>query len=303
MFNGLYGVFWDSLPDGWGELLLTRFLAKQGLNPEKISVLTKLTLIGKNGLGGLTYGPTQRFDYNFDGLDFDELSKQTDKILNNENTDLDKIYYLGGSSGGARPKAHIKIGNEEWIIKFPCRIDPINAGEKEFIANKTAKKCGINVSEYKLFPSKLCTGYFGTKRFDRHGGKRIHTISLSGVLETTHKVPTLDYTHLFQVIKAISANVKKDMYEAFLRMCFNVFYQNKDDHGKNFAFLYDDNLDGYTLSPAYDLTKTPEKYEHEMTVNGIGNPTKKDLLAVAEQFKLSKTKCKEIIDLTEYFCK
>ena len=66
------------------------------------------------------------------------------------------------------------------------------------------------------------------------------------------------------------------MYKAFLRMCFNVFYQNKDDHGKNFAFLYDDNLDGYTLSPAYDLTKTPEKYEHEMTVNGIGNPTKKD---------------------------
>ncbi|MBQ9482231.1 MAG: HipA domain-containing protein [Clostridia bacterium] len=101
----------------------------------------------------------------------------------------------------------------------------------------------------------------------------------------------------------ISANVKKNMYKAFLRMCFNVFYQNKDDHGKNFAFLYDDNLDGYTLSPAYDLTKTPEKYEHEMTVNGIGNPTKKDLLAVAEQFKLSKTKCKEIIDLTEYFCK
>ena len=128
-------------------------------------------------------------------------------------------------------------------------------------------------------------------------------ISLSAVLETSHKVPTLDYTHLFQVINVISANVKKDMYEAFLRMCFNVFYQNKDDHGKNFSFLYDENLDGYILSPAYDLTKTTEKYEHEMTVNGNGNPTKNDLLAVAEQFKLSKTKCKEILDLTENICR
>ena len=26
MFGGLYGVFFDSLPDGWGELLLNHFL-------------------------------------------------------------------------------------------------------------------------------------------------------------------------------------------------------------------------------------------------------------------------------------
>ena len=30
IFNGLFGVFHDSMPDGWGEILLRRFLAKKG---------------------------------------------------------------------------------------------------------------------------------------------------------------------------------------------------------------------------------------------------------------------------------
>ena len=33
-FGGLYGVFHDSLPDGWGELLVRRMLAKQGIISE-----------------------------------------------------------------------------------------------------------------------------------------------------------------------------------------------------------------------------------------------------------------------------
>ena len=172
-------------------------------------------------------------------------------------------------------------------------------GEKEYVANETAKKCGIAVNEYNLFSSKLCSGYFGVKRFDREKDKRIHMISLAALLETTHKVPNLDYIHLFQVIQSISARPTEDLYEAFRRMCFNVFYKNRDDHSKNFAFLYNEKLEGYVLSPAYDLTKTEEKFEHEMTVNGNGNPTKEDLLAVAKEFKLSLVKCKAIIDLIE----
>lgn len=120
-------------------------------------------------------------------------------------------------------------------------------------------------------------------------------ISLSAILETTHRLPNLDYTHLFQVIQNICVN-QEDMYEAFRRMCFNVFYENKDDHGKNFSFLYDENLKGYKLSPAYDLTSIPNKFEHEMTVNGNGNPTEMDMLHVAKNFHLSNKKCKEIIE-------
>ena len=72
-------------------------------------------------------------------------------------------------------------------------------------------------------------------------------------------------------------------------------YKNKDDHGKNFAFLYDEELNSYKLSPAYDITSTPTKFEHEMTVNGNGNPTEEDLMLIAKHFKLSIQTCQNII--------
>ena len=295
-FDGLFGVFWDSLPDGWGELLIRRLLTKKGINPDKLTPLQKLALVRDNGLGALTYEPhreLEKTDYEFD---LDELAEESQKILNDDidNADLDMIYGLGGSSGGARPKAHIKVNNEEWIVKFPCLIDPRNIGELEFNANKLAKECGLNVNEFKLFNSKVCSGYFVTKRFDRKDNKKIHMISLSALLETTHKIANLDYHHFLQVVQTICR--PEEMYEAFRRMCFNVFYKNKDDHGKNFSFLYDEELKSYKLSPAYDITSTPTKFEHEMTANGNGNPTEEDLLFIAKHFKLSITKCKQIIE-------
>lgn len=294
-FDGLYGVFWDSLPDGWGELLVKRYLAKQGINYDRLLPLTKLSLIGENGLGGLNYEPSQFAGENADAPDFDTLACEVDKILNDENADdLDAVYRLGGSSGGARPKAHLRIDGEEWIVKFPCRIDPQDVGESEYRANVTARECGIDVNEFCLFPSRLCSGYFGAKRFDRKAGKRLHVLSLAALLETTHRQPNLDYGHLFNVTENICAN-PREMYEGFRRMCFNVYYGNKDDHSKNFAFLYDEKIGGYLLSPAYDLTKTIGKFEHEMTVNGAGNPSDADILALADDFKLNLQTCRKIM--------
>jgi len=297
VFGGLYGVFWDSLPDGWGELLVDRMLSKKGLNYKNLSPITKLSIINKNGLGGLEYEPEQSFKIGNDRYDLDELSKEADKILNDEgeNLNLDDVYRFGGSSGGARPKAHIRENGEEWIVKFPCRIDPADVGEKEFSANETAKKCGINVNEYKLFPSKLCSGYFGAKRFDRINGKRLHVISLAGILEISHRMPILDYGHLFSVAFDLNCE-KEEMYEIFRRMCFNVYYGNKDDHAKNFAFIYDEILNKYKLSPAYDITLTKNKFEHEMTVNRHGNPTDTDILSLATDFNLSINRCKKIMN-------
>lgn len=296
-FGGLYGVFNDSLPDGWGELLVRRMLAKQGINFDNISPLTRLTLISNNGLGALTYEPCQTEKEEQCCLNLDQLSKQIEMVLNDDaNSNLDDIFKLGGSSGGARPKAHLKIDNENWIVKFKCAYDPIDIGVNEYNANALAKKCDINVNEFKLFNSNICSGYFGAKRFDREKTKKIHMISLSSILETTHNYANLDYIYLFQIIADISVLKQQDMYEAFKRMCFNVLYGNKDDHGKNFAFLYDENLKGYKLSPAYDITKTTHQLEHQMMVNGNGNPTEKDLMEICNIFSLSKTKCKNIIN-------
>lgn len=295
-FGGLYGVFADSLPDGWGELLVRRMLSKRGINPDRLSPLTKLSLISGQGLGGLTYEPSQSEIDDNTLIELDEIAKEVKQILNDEtdNQSLDTIYKLGGSSGGARPKAHIKINGEDWIVKFPCHYDTQNIGEKEYKANMLAKRCGLNVNECKLFDSDICSGYFGAKRFDRNKCGRVHMISLSSLLETTHRIPNLDYIHLLQVVQRICVD-QSDMYEAFGRMCFNVLYGNKDDHGKNFAFLYDEYKSGYKLSPFYDITQTKDKFEHEMSVNGVGNPAESDLLDVARTIKLSMQKCKDIL--------
>ena len=297
-FDGLFGVFYDSLPDGWGELLLRRMLNKKGINFDKLSPLQKLAIISKNGLGALTYEPNRSLENKTFEFDFDKFDKESKKILNDDtkNKSLDEIYAFGGSSGGARPKAHININKEEWIIKFPCLIDPPDIGIIEYNTNKLAKECGINVNEFALFPSNICSGYFGAKRFDRDKGKRLHMISLSAILETTHKIANLDYYHLFQVIQKICKNKKENLIEAYKRMCFNVLYKNRDDHGKNFAFLYNEKLKSYVLSPAYDLTPTPNKIEHEMTVKGNPNPNESDMLELAKDFELPIFECKKIID-------
>ena len=35
-FEGLFGVFADSLPDGWGRLLVDRLMRRNGLNPQML---------------------------------------------------------------------------------------------------------------------------------------------------------------------------------------------------------------------------------------------------------------------------
>jgi len=297
-FEGLFGVFYDTLPDGWGTLLFRRMLQKKGINYDKVSILSKLSLLSSNGLGGLTYEPSQSDHDNHNHYDFDRLSKQVSEIYekHKDTENFDFIYKLGGASGGARPKAHVKINNEDWIVKFPSSIDPKDIGFLEYQANQFALKSGIKTNEFKLFPSHEHKGYFAAKRFDRIDHKRVHMVSLSSILETTHQIPNLDYSHLFQVIQRICID-QEDMYEAYRRLVFNVLFENKDDHGKNFAFIYDEKLKGYRLSPFYDITNTPMKMEHEMTVLGEGNPSEEHLLEIAKKFNLSQKNCEKIIDI------
>lgn len=295
--DGLYGVFFDSLPDGWGNLLLRRKLALVNINYDKLSPLTKLSLVSSNGLGALEYEPIQSLNEQKQKYDLDKLAKDAEKLLmnNNDNVDIDTFCKLGGSSGGSRPKVHIKDGDSEWIVKFPCRYDPVDISIQEYNLNMIARECDIKVNDCKLFETKKGNLYFGAKRFDRKNGKRIHMVSLSSLLETSHLIPNLDYIHLFQVVMSICSD-KNDLVEAYKRMCFNVVFKNKDDHGKNFAFIYDEEKQTYKLSPFYDLTSTIDKYEHEMTINGKGNPDDEDLICIGQRFGLSKEQCELILN-------
>ena len=305
-FDGLFGVFADSLPDNWGRLLLDRLLRAHKQNPDKLTVLDRLAIVGKSGMGALTYYPEKKIDEQYGDVDLDELAEQCRKILNTEYSDrLDELYRLGGTSGGARPKIMTTVNGEEWIIKFPAHVDGENAGKMEYDYSCCAKKCGIIMSETRLFPSENCEGYFGIKRFDRisdkNGTKRIHMLTAAALLELNFEQPSLDYHSLMKLTKILTRDNEKDMREMFRRMCFTVFAHNRDDHSKNFTYLYNDEKDRWSLSPAYDLTYSNTYYgEHTTTVDGNGrNPGRKELLTVGIAAGMKKEVCIESMDVVE----
>ena len=301
-FDGLYGVFSDSLPDGWGRLLVDRMLNSQNINPREISQIDRLAIVGETGMGALSYKPEYNLledkDYQ---EDYDNLALSCKKILNTEySADLDNLFRLGGSSGGARPKILTKIDNEDWIIKFPSSLDDNNIGELEYLYSVCAKKCKIDIPETKLFPSKISSGYFGIKRFDRKKLstgtiRKLHMISVSGLLETSHRIPNLDYNDLMQLTLNLTKSFE-EVEKLFRLMCFNVFSHNRDDHSKNFSFIYNEDLNKWELSPAYDLTYSYSiNGEHATTINGNGvNPSLNDILKVAEKIGLDKKKAEKI---------
>lgn len=294
-FNGLFGVFNDSLPDGWGRLLVDRLFLKNKINPNEIDNLNRLAVVQESGMGALTYKPEHNFETHEQESDYDKLAQECSKILELQNSDnLDELFKLGGSSGGARPKILTKINGEDWIIKFPSSQDSKNIGEQEYKYSLVAKDCGIKMSETKLFDSKICSGYFGIKRFDRVNGKKVHMVSVSGLLETSHRLPNLDYNILMKLTLELTKNYQ-DIEQLYRLMCFNVFAHNRDDHSKNFSFLYDENKKEWHLSPAYDLTYSSSfNGEHATTINGEGkNPSLEDILAIAKGIGIKEKQAKE----------
>lgn len=297
--DGLFGIFADSLPDGWGRLLVDRALSSRGIDPRSLNPLARLSIVGASGMGALEYVPASPLPLEAGDVDLDRLASECSKILESEySDDLDELFALGGSSGGARPKILTQVDDEDWIIKFPSSVDSSDIGKDEYELARLAKQCGVTMPEVRLFPSKRCAGYFGVKRFDRisqNGAiKKIHMASAAALLETSHRIPNLDYETLFRLVAAISGSMR-DAEQLYRLMCFNVFIGNRDDHSKNFSFLYDEG-EGWSLSPAYDLTVNVGMYgQHATTVNGKGrNIGISDLMEVGSLAGIAQAKAKSI---------
>lgn len=298
-FQGLFGVFADSLPDAWGNILLNRVLRKNGIKVDDITPLERLAIVGNFGMGALCYEPEMALLQEESLLDLDYLAKECKKILQSQESDeLDKLYHLGGTSGGARPKIMTQIDGKEWIIKFPAHIDRNDVGKMEYDYSVCAKKCGIQMTETRLFSSNECKGYFGIERFDRIGCKRMHMLTAAAILELNFEEPSLDYHILMKLTKILTRENKAEIENMFRRMCFNVFAHNRDDHAKNFTFLYNEDKDIWSLSPAYDLTYSNTYYgEHTTSVDGNGaDPGEKELLQVGLKAGMDKKSCINIID-------
>ncbi len=316
-FEGLAGVFSDSLPDGWGRLLFDRMLRSQGILPATISPLDRLAHVGFSGMGSLVYEPDNSPSDVHEFIDLDRLALQTEEVLQGSSEEVIKeLLALNGSSAGARPKALIGVDNnrrnifygtkkldqefEPWLVKFPNSQDGYDAGAIEYVYALMAKEAGVLIPEVHLFSSQKGAGYFAVKRFDRNGNKRLHMHTASGLLHSDFRTPSLDYEDLLNLTGALTKDIR-EVEKMYRLAVFNVLAFNRDDHAKNFSFLMDEKGD-WKLAPAYDLTFSsgPNGEQSTMVMGEGKSPAINHLVKLGREFRLPQKLINETIERTKY---
>lgn len=305
-FYGNFGIFEDSLPDGYGRYLLHKALLRKGINDSDLSSLDRLAIVGDNGMGALSYSPAIIIEHEEHINDFDRLQQIALEVLKEQqDSDAGLLLYNSGNSGGARPKAIFSDSEGHWIVKFRHVYDPTDMGIQEFRYNEAARKCGIAVPDFRLVNGR----YFASRRFDLdNSGNRLHTATAGALLCLSLREPFMDYSNLLALTGYLTQR-REDVEQMYRRMLFNYLGGNKDDHCKNFSFYVvcdsDTRAWHWRLAPAYDLTLCTEGYngEHATSVNGTGNPRVSDFIAVGTKIKLPEARCREMIDEVRSGCK
>jgi len=269
VFGGLFGVFHDSLPDGWGLLLMDRQFRKWGIDLARVSPLDRLAYVGDRAMGALVYEPARDAAEigPLGATNLDELADQATRILQGSPEDvLPQLSIAGGSPQGARPKVivgvreqddhlisgatHIPEGYRHYMIKFGALEDGPDIGAVEAAYALMARQAGLVVPHTRLFETPDGARYFGAERFDRNGGRH-HMHTLGGLLHASHRHPSVEYDAFLRATMVLTRD-HRQLIAAFRHMVFNVLAHNRDDHSKNFSFIMA--RDGtWKLTPAYDL--------------------------------------------------
>ncbi len=315
LFEGLPGVFNDSIPDGWGRLLFDCFLIIQDVLPTEVSPLDRLAFVGKSGMGALVYEPESNIEQVHEAINLERVSKQAQNVFDGHTEDgVEELLSLNGSASGARSKALIgvsedrkqvihsslplKDGFEPWLVKFSTRMDGQDSGVIEYVYALMAKDAGIEIVDVHLFTAQQGAGYFAAKRFDREGGKRLHMHTACGLLHADYRLPSLDYKDLIGLTSIMTGDTQ-EIEKMYRLAVFNVLAHNRDDHAKNFSFLMYEKGQ-WKLSPAYDLTFSsgPGGEQSTMVMGEGKNPGIEHLFKLGIEAKIAKARINEIIERT-----
>ncbi len=322
LYQGMAGVFFDSLPDRHGMAFIDRYFERQGLKTYEITLLHKLSFIGDRGMGAIEYVPKEH-DENILRADIinakDVYEKMKKNIDDKDSSIEDLINILDSVSpvGGGRPKMlvqydkstkMIKINTKELakgckraIIKFDEIYDEgagsIGLTKLEFIMMSMAKVVGIKTAEFELIEENG-SHHLLVERFDRtEDDEKIHMCSASGLMHIDISISQVTtYEHLLMLTKRVCKS-QEDIEELFKRMVLNVLVFNFDDHAKNFAFLMDKS-GKWTLSPAYDITYSKGlAAQHITTIGGKAlEITRDDILKIATSYSIKPAVANKIID-------
>jgi len=257
-------------------------------------------------MGALEFKPVLAPDPSAQAPELESLAEQAMLAQEGNASELlGALYVHGGSPGGARPKITVAMLADDdacseaapllsgfesipdhydhWMVKFRSNAaDPLCMGRIEMAYAQMAKAALVDMPPSRLIAAMVRgeqEDFFAVKRFDRIKNKKLHIISLGGMLDASHREPCLDYTELLKAVHFATKNIQ-DVERAFRLMVFNVLAHNKDDHVKNFAFLF--NGKHWQLAPAFDLTfSRGMSNQHTTAVAGQGNPTLNAIKQVA----------------------
>lgn len=309
---GLPGPVYDSLPDGWGMLLMDRLFRQRGLNAARIGPLERLTWIGSNAMGAMSFVPVQdELAVPQSDIPLTQLADEVREVLEGEGgAFLHRLLQMGGSPQGARPKAllyrdaatlrftTVPVKDyEPWLIKFPARGEHAEVCAIEKVYAHCLQECGIDTPQTEYFDLSGGHAAFASKRFDRESGMRVPMQSLAAFTGADYRVPgSLDYATFLRATQVCTNDVREKA-RAFTRIVFNVIFNNRDDHPKNFAYLM--SADGtWTLAPAFDVTwnEGPGGY-HQMDIMGEALSIQKQHLIWlgTQEAELSETQVMELI--------
>ncbi|MGC3983692.1 MAG: type II toxin-antitoxin system HipA family toxin [Pseudorhodoferax sp.] len=318
-FHGLPGFIADSLPDGWGMLLMDRALRKAGRNPQAVSVLERLAIVGHSAIGALAFEPADPLEAErSDTVRIAELAREVQAVAADDqerssSAQLRRLLLLGGSPQGARPKALLRwqrgenrfappdaAQGEPWLLKFPARGEHPEVCALEMFYARLARAGGMDMPEAAHFPLGTRHAAFGVRRFDRApvdaGEQRVPLLSLAALLDADHRLPALDYETVLLATARLTGDYRETL-KAFERCVFNVLTHNRDDHAKNFAFRMEP--DGrWRLSPAFDLSFSHGPGgQHSTSVAGEGaTPGRAELLQVAQRGGIKAKDAQSCID-------
>ena len=313
--NANFGVFMDSCPDRWGQVLMKRREAvearEQGRTPRTLGVwefllgIQDCTRIGALRMSrpdadifladeALSAPPIARIA---------ELQAVAFELTRKKQDDLDKIKEWlrvlvapGSSLGGARPKANlVDEDGSLWIAKFPSADDAYDVALWEMLLHELARDCGITVPASRLM--QIGGGYhtFMVKRFDRVGTTR--RFFASATTMTGHQdIEEASYLELAEFIATwgVPDHITSDLKELFTRVVFNVATANRDDHLRNHGFMRTPS--GWRLAPAFDMNPSFKKDEHALALDiYTRQPDMAVVRETREYYRLGMDQTQEII--------
>jgi serine/threonine-protein kinase HipA len=287
------GAVDDARPDRWGERVI-RIIDK----PPRLSLLEYLYFAGDDRFGalGVSTSSQQYLPRRLGPMpslkDAAEIHGLIQKLLANETIPeaQKRLLAPGVSMGGARPKALVGSGGDQWVLKF-ADGDAIDTPLVEHATMTLASQAGIHVADTQ--PVRLVDGHaVAVRRFDRTGERRRHALTANVALKAAGEIP--GYPELAQLLRrrgiaAGGANLAQ-MRELFRRMVFNILIDNTDDHEKNHVLLVDD-AQQLELSPAFDVLPSGQAlgYQQMRVGEAEADSTLANALSMCTLFALNRT--------------